>query len=314
MADSAPVLAGRAVPGAPVPHQGPAPRRRRRWSPTRYLWVLPGVGLATFVVGYPIVSNIGASFTEPTADGDQFVGLEHYRQIFGDPHLYESLWLTAQWTIGVTAMQFTLGFLAAVMADRSSRFIRVMRPILILPWALPGVVAAYTWVFLYKEDGLFNQILGLFGDHSRHAWLADSNTALLGVMVAAAWKGFPFYFLLLLAGLQSVPGETREAARIDGASGWQTLVYVVIPQMRATIVTSLALGIIATSNYFDGVYLMTGGGPSGSTETLPVWIYNVAFNQFDLPKASALSVVLLVVVALLLAVRGILGRATRRSR
>ncbi|HVQ91834.1 MAG TPA: sugar ABC transporter permease [Mycobacteriales bacterium] len=313
MAESAPVLAGRAVPAAPVPHPGPAPRRRRRRSPTRYLWVLPGVGLAMFVVGYPIVSNIGGSFTDQTADGNQFVGLAHYRQILGDSHLYESLWLTAQWTLGVTAMQFTIGFLGAVMADRSSRFIRVVRPILILPWALPGVVAAYTWVFLYKEDGLFNQLLGIFGDDSRHAWLADSNTALLGVMVAAAWKGFPFYFLLLLAGLQSVPGETKEAARIDGASGWQTLVFIVIPQMRATIVTSLALGIIATSNYFDGIYLMTGGGPSGSTETLPVWIYNVAFNQFDIPKASALSVILLIVVALLLTVRGAVGLITRRS-
>jgi ABC-type sugar transport system permease subunit len=278
-----------------------------------YLWVVPGVGLAAFVVGYPIVTNVGASFTDQSAVGSQYVGLAHYRQILGDPHLYESLWLTAQWTIGVTAMQFCLGFLGAVMADRASRFIRVLRPVLILPWALPGVVAAYTWVFLYKEDGLVNQILGLFGDHSRNAWLADSATALPAVMLAAAWKGFPFYFLLLLAGLQSVPGETREAARVDGASAFQTLMRIVVPQMKGTIATSLALGVIATSNYFDGVYLMTGGGPSGSTETLPVWIYNVAFNQFDIPKASALSVIILIVVVLLLVMRGIVSRLTRGS-
>jgi ABC-type sugar transport system permease subunit len=199
------------------------------------------------------------------------------------------------------------------MADRSGRFIRIARPVLILPWALPGVVVAFTWVFLYDEHGLVNGFLGLLGLDSTTAWLADSSTALPAVMVAAAWKGFPFYFLLLLAGLQSVPAETREAARIDGASAWQTLLHVVIPQMRAVITMSLALGAIATSNYLDGVYLMTGGGPSGSTEILPVWIYNVAFNQFDIPKGSALSVIILVVVALLLCLRGIVARTNRGS-
>src|SRR3954464_284467 len=90
---------------------GPRPKRRRNRRLTPYLWILPGCGLAAFVVGYPIVANIGASFTDPTADGSQWVGLAHYRQILGDPHLYESLWLTAVWTIGVTVMQFLLGFL-----------------------------------------------------------------------------------------------------------------------------------------------------------------------------------------------------------
>jgi multiple sugar transport system permease protein len=302
-----------AVTDAVTPPARHNPRRRGR-SLAPYLWILPGFGLAAFVVGYPIVTNIGSSFTDTSFGGSEFVGLEHYAEILGDPHLYQSLWLTTLWTAGVTAMQFAVGFLAAVMADRPSALIRLLRPILILPWALPGVVAAFIWVFIYDESGLFNQVLRLFGVDSTNAWLADSATALPAVMIAAAWKGFPFYFLMLLAGLQAVPVETREAAQIDGASGWKTLVYVVIPQMRAAIATSLALGVIATSNYFDGVYLMTGGGPAGSTETLPVWIYNVAFNQFDIPKASALSVIILVVVVLLMALRGIVSRATGGAR
>jgi multiple sugar transport system permease protein len=292
---------------------GPRPKRRSGGAFTPYLWVLPGCGLAAFVVGYPIIANIGASFTDQTADGSQWVGLAHYRQILSDPQLYQSLWLTAEWTIGVTVMQFVIGFLAAIMADRSSRFIRLVRPVLILPWALPGVVAAFTWVFLYDEHGLVNELLGLVGFHTTNAWLADSSTVLPAVMIAAVWKGFPFYFLLLLAGLQAVPADTREAAKIDGASVWQTLIHVVIPQMRAAIAMSLALGVIMTSNYFDGIYLMTGGGPSHSTETLPVWIYNVAFNEFDLPKGSALSVIILVIVILLLGLRGIVGRMNRGS-
>lgn len=287
---------------------------RGRARATPYLWILPGCLLAGFVVGYPIVTNIGASFTEQIGGGTVFVGLENYAAIVGDPQFLRSLWLTIVWTLGVTVMQFVLGFLAAVMADRSSRFIRALRPILILPWALPGVVAAYIWVFFYNERGLVNQLLGLIGVHTQTAWLANPVTVLGAVMVAAAWKGFPFYFLLMLAGLQSVPAETREAARIDGAGAAQALFYVVIPQMRAAIATSLALGLIATSNYFDGVYLMTGGGPSGSTEILPVWIYNTAFNQFNIPKASALAVIILVIVALFMALRWLLGRAGARKQ
>ena len=286
-------------------------RRARTAAP--YLWIFPGCALVGFVVGYPIITNIGASFTGQSATGTVFTGLQNYASIVADPHFYQSLWMTLVWTFGVTALQFVVGFLAAVMADRPSRFIRRIRTILILPWALPGVVAAFIWVFIYNDYGLVNQTLGLFGIHSTTAWLANPSTALIAVMIAAAWKGFPFYFLLLLAGLQAVPAETREAAKVDGATAWQTMIHIVMPQMRTVIATSLALGLIATSNYFDGVYLMTGGGPSGSTEILPVWVYNVAFNQFNIPKASALSVIILAIVVLLLTLRWAGARVRRNT-
>jgi len=144
--------------------------------------------------------------------------------------------------------------------------------------------------------------------------LANSRTALVAVIIAAAWKGFPFYFLLLLAGLQSVPVETREAARVDGASSAQTLFRVVLPQMRAIVTTSLVLGVIATSNYFDGVYLMTGGGPSGATLTLPVFLYDTAFSNFDFTRASALSVIILLIVLVPVVVRLIIGTRKRVHR
>lgn len=281
-----------------------------RWVP--YLWIFPGLAVAVFVVGLPIVNNIGASFTTRSGSVTSF-SMDNYGKTFADPQFYQSFWLTVVWTVVVTAMQFILGLVAAVMADRPSRYMLSLRPILILPWALPGVVAAYIWVFFYDDHGLVNQIIGLFGADSSTAWLANPSTALAAVMFAAAWKGFPFYFLLLLAGLQSVPPETREAAKIDGASAAQTIVLVVIPQMKAIIATSLILGIIQTSNYFDGIYLMTGGGPSSATETLPVWVYNVAFNQFDIPKASALSVIILVIVILLMFVRAAAERIATRQ-
>lgn len=276
-----------------------------------YAWLIPTFALLTFVVGYPIIRNVVASFTTESGGTSSFVGVDEYTSLLSDRAFYRSVVLTIYWTVGVTALQFALGSAAALAADRNTWFVRRARSIIVIPWVLPGVVVANIWVVFYGDHGLVNSALGALGFPTQQAWLANSSTALVAVIVAAAWKGFPFYFLLLLAGLQSVPLETREAARVDGASPAQTLVRVVLPQMRAIITTSLVLGVIATSNYFDGVYLMTGGGPSGATLTLPVFLYNTAFANFDFTRASALSVIILVIVLVPVVVRLIIG--TRRG-
>lgn len=290
-------------PRSEAPRRRPSPRRQA--SP--YFWLVPAYALLAFVVGYPVLKNISSSMTTVAGGSEQFVGLSQYRAVVSDPQFYDSVMTTIYWTIGVTALQFLLGAVAALAGDRSSWFARRVRPILIIPWVLPGVVAANIWVVFYNEKGLVNTILSVIGIHSDQAWLADSSTALPAVIIAAAWKGFPFYFLLLLAGLQSVPVETREAAKIDGASSFQTLISVVLPQMKTVILTSLVLGVIATSNYFDGVYLMTAGGPSNATLTLPVWVYNTAFSQFDIAKASALSVIIMLIVLIPVTIRLVVG-------
>lgn len=288
------------------------PRRsaKPKFSVRPYLWLIPAFAVLLFVVGYPIVRNIIASFTTVNAGETVFVGLDQYVALFRDPIFYQAVLLTVYWTVGVTALQFFLGAITALAADRSSWFVRRVRPVLIIPWVLPGVVVANIWVVFYNDHGLVNSILTAIGLPTQTAWLANSNTALIAVIIAAGWKGFPFYFLLLLAGLQSVPVETREAAKIDGAGSLQTLLRVVLPQMKAIVITSLVLGVIATSNYFDGIYLMTGGGPSGATQTLPIWVYNTAFSNFDLAKASALSVIILLIVLVPVIVR----LATQRQR
>lgn len=290
------------------------PRRARGQLPDvrPYLWLLPAFALLTFVVGYPIGQNVIASFTTVSGGTSTFVGLEQYRAVLSDPVFYRSVALTIYWTVGVTALQFGLGAAAALAADRNTWFVRRARSLLIIPWVLPGVVAANIWVVFYADNGLVNSLLSVIGLPTQQAWLASSDTAMPAIILAATWKGFPFYFLLLLAGLQSVPPETREAARVDGASSFQTLVSVVVPQMWPIIATSLVLGVIATSNYFDGVYLMTGGGPSGATLTLPVWLYNTAFANFDFARASALSVIILLIVLVPVVLRLVLG--TRRAK
>jgi multiple sugar transport system permease protein len=294
---------------APAP---PRPKRPVRAGLQPYVWLVPAFALLAFVVGVPIVQNVIASFTTASGGTDTFVGFDQYTALLADPVFYRAVVLTIVWTVGVTVLQFVLGAAAALVADRSTWFVRRARSILIIPWVLPGVVVANIWVVFYNDRGLVNAVLSAVGLPTQQAWLADGRTAMLAVIIAAAWKGFPFYFLLLLAGLQSVPVETRESAKIDGAGPVQTLVRVVVPQMRAIIITSLVLGVIATSNYFDGIYLMTAGGPSGATLTLPVWVYNTAFADFDFARASALSVVILLLVLVPVVVRLLI--ASRRVR
>lgn len=291
-----------------------APRRpaKPRSSVQPYVWLIPAYALLAFVVGYPILQNIFASFTTASGGVSTFVGFDQYAALLKDPVFYQSILLTVYWTVGVTALQFLLGAIAALAADRNTFFIRRIRTVLIIPWVLPGVVVANIWVIFYNDNGLINTVLTAVGLPTQQAWLADSSTAMIAVIVAAAWKGFPFYFLLLLAGLQSVPEETREAAKIDGAGSFQTLIRVVLPQMRAIVTTSLVLGVIATSNYFDGIYLMTGGGPNSATLTLPIFVYNTAFSNFDFAKASALSVIILLIVLVPVIVRLVAGRKRAR--
>jgi multiple sugar transport system permease protein len=285
----------------------PPEKKQSSFKVQPYAWLIPAFALLTFVVGYPIIKNVIASFTTESDGTSAFVGVHEYTALLSDPAFYHSVVLTIYWTVGVTALQFALGSIAALAADRNTWFVRRARSIIVVPWVLPGVVVANIWVVFYDDHGLVNSALTAIGLPTQQAWLANGKTALIAIIVAAAWKGFPFYFLLLLAGLQSVPFETREAARVDGASSAQTLVRVVLPQMRAIITTSLVLGVIATSNYFDGVYLMTGGGPSGATTTLPVFLYNTAFANFDFTKASALSVIILLIVLVPVVVRLIIG-------
>jgi len=152
--------------------------------------------------------------------------------------------------------------------------------------------------------------LGL-GSFTR-AWIANPDTAMGAAILLGVWKGFPFYMIILLAGLQNIPVELTEAARIDGANPWQVFRHITFPLLIPISSISILLGVIATSNYFDGIYLLTGGGPARATQTLPIYIYNVAFSVFDLPKASAASVVLLILVVIFASVYLFITQATRR--
>ena len=261
-------------------------------------WIGPSYLVFLAIMAFPAIWNVAISFFSVSYGSDRFVGWSNYARIFESRQFYSSLWLTIYWTASVFVGQFLLGLLLALFFNRQLWVGRFLKPLMIIPWAVPGIVAATAWSFMYSQNGLIDQILKpVFG--VAPAWLASPTLAMPAVIVAGIWKGAPFYFLMILAGLQSIPRELVEAAQVDGANRFRVLVSVEMPYIANVLAVTSVLGLIWTANYFDGIYLMTQGGPINATLTLPIWIYNAAFTDFNLSEASALSVILLVIVLVL---------------
>lgn len=288
-----------------VPISG-SKRMRAFGALTPYLLLAPAFLVMAAVIVYPIVSNIQASFmgeatlSRPAA----FTGLDNYRKILADPVFFPALRRTLIWAFGVTLMQFGCGLGMALLLNRSFPGRPVIRALAIIPWITPGIVVAVVWRFLYAgQFGLINQVLrALELDGLTRAWLTNLSTALPAVMIVGAWKGFGFYMLMLLAGLQSIPVEIIEAARLDGANRFQLFKDITAPLLRPVTLMSLVLGLIWTTNYFEAIYVLTAGGPARATETLPIYIFNTAFSFYRLNEAVAAAIILLLIVLTMVSV------------
>ena len=207
------------------------------------------------------------TFTRPSV----FIGLANYLEVLNDPIFPTAVKNTFIWTIGVTFGQVILGAYFALLTHRRFPGRWLVRVLVILPWVLPGIVGAITWRFMYHQElGLINNVLRSVGlGHLAQSWLGNAQTAMLAAIIVGIWKGFGFYALMFLAGLQTIPTQLYEAAKIDGANGRQQLFKITLPLLRPVAVTSTVLGLIWTSNYFDAIFILTGGGPARATETLP---------------------------------------------
>jgi multiple sugar transport system permease protein len=280
-------------------------RRKIRENVLAYLFLAPTILAVTLVLFYPIISMVITSFySRPTLSRPStFIGIENYLEVINDPIFPQALRNTVFWTFGVTLGQVLLGFYFALILHRRFPGRWLARMLVVLPWVLPGIVVAITWRFMYSQDfGLINLVLRGIGLESlAQSWLGNQQTAMPAVILVGIWKGFGFYALMFLAGLQTIPTELYEAARIDGAGERQQLRHITIPLLRPVAITSTVLGLIWTSNYFDAIFVLTGGGPARATETLPMFIYNTAFSYYRTEEAMAGSNILMVIVLLLLA-------------
>jgi multiple sugar transport system permease protein len=222
----------------------------------------------------------------------RFIGLDNYVAVAHDAVAWSSLGRTLIW-IGLTVpLQLLLGLATALLLNQRFWWRGVARSLILIPWALPSVVIALMWSWMYQPQvGLFNDLLLRIGLVSEAVpWLAQPGTALYAIILALVWQGFPFFAIMVLAGLQAIPAALYEAAAIDGATPWQQFVEVTLPGLKGVLVTAVMLRLIWVANSIDVIVVMTGGGPGYATHTLPLYAFKRTYGSMDFGYGTALAV------------------------
>ena len=257
---------------------------------------LPTIVLSAAVFGVPLLLSLIMSFVawsidQPVSEA-QFVGLRNYRDLFADRVFVASLWLTLGYTSATVSLEILIGLAIALLLNLDLPFIRIFRTALIVPMMVTPIVAALCWKLLLDPTyGLVDYLIG-----SPVIWLGDPTLALITVGGVNVWQNAPFVALLVLAGLQSVPKEVMEAARIDGATKMALFRHITLPLLSPYLLVAMLLRIIFEFRAFDNVYVMTAGGPGNATLVLSIFVYNTSFFSFDLTLASAASWIMLLIV------------------
>ncbi|MET8765317.1 sugar ABC transporter permease [Lentzea sp. NPDC004782] len=233
---------------------------------------------------YPLYTNVNLSVRGYTVrtfvhGGAPFVGFENYAAVLTDPTFQKAVVNTVLFTAVSLIFQYTIGFALAVFFARDFPLSATLRALFLVPWLLPLIVSASTWAWLLNsESGLVNALLG-----AKIHWLTSPEWSLVSVTIANIWIGVPFNLVVLYSGLRTIPSEVYEASSLDGASGWQTFRHVTFPMLRPVSAITLLLGLVYTLKVFDLIWIMTRGGPSGSSTTLATWSYELGFGSM-LPR------------------------------
>ncbi len=276
-------------------------RQDRRFG---WLMTAPGLVALMLVVTGPLLVTIvtsGFEYTLVHPGYHTFVGIENYRSAFAENYFGEAIWVTVKFVVSVVLLEFLIGFTVALMLNAVTRFKNVYYPILLMPLLINPVVVAQIWrMFLHPELGIVNYLIGLVGV-AKVNWLGDADIAFWTVVLVDIWHQVSFMIILLLAGLSALPKEPYEAARMDGASTLQSFIHITLPLMRPVIMVTLLIRLIFAIKTFDLIFIMTRGGPGTATDLISYFIYRSAFFGLDIGQASAISVLLLVVVLALTA-------------
>ena len=267
---------------------------------TPYLFLAPAGIVLIFALLYPIGYLTVASFFDwrmgtPFADA-VFNGFGNYAWILNDPAFHESFMVTITFAFSVVILEMIIGVGLALMLERPILGMSVFRTIFILPMMIAPIVVGLVWRYMYNPQfGIFNKTLKKWG-FEPIPWLSSPDWALPSVIIADIWQWTPFIFILSLAALQSLPRSALEAARIDGASEWQQIVYIKLPLMMPVLVVAALLRMIDAFKVLEVIFIMTNGGPGLSTEIMSLQIYKTAFVSWELGRAAALSNLLLAIV------------------
>ena len=280
--------------------------KKESTSQLAFQLILPSLLCLLAVNIYPPLHGLWLSFqAQGIFDKSyHFVGLDNYRLILQDLVFWVALRNTMVFTIGTVAGSYLVGLIMAILLNQKMRGRGVFRALILLPWVMPTVVIAYTWSWMFHDlFGIINVTLHQLGLIQKPIlWLADQRMVMGSLVAVNVWKAYPYMMVVLLAGLQSIPKDVYEAAAIDGASGWKQFTAITYPLFRPLTQVCTLYMFIWTFNYFDLVYLMTGGGPGYASHVLATYSYEKAFGASDYGLATSSSVIMLIMLAVMMAV------------
>ncbi|WP_439657015.1 carbohydrate ABC transporter permease [Lentzea sp. HUAS TT2] len=266
--------------------------RTRTWAP--YALIAPTLVLMAVFLVYPIASVGWFSLrqhtvTQPWKNG--FIGFENFRRmLFEDQLFWQSLAFSAKWVVVEVGLQLVLGLVLALIVNETFVGRAIARALVFSPWAVSGVLTTGIWILLYNPStGIFQQLAQWgIGDPGTSV-LGDPATVFPATVITELWRGVPFFAILLLADLQSIPNDLYEAASVDGAGRWRQFVSITLPHLRDAIVLSTLLRAVWEFNNVDLIYTLTGGGPANQTTTLPLYVARKAVDSHDFGYGSALT-------------------------
>jgi multiple sugar transport system permease protein len=264
-------------------------------SNTGLLFALPALIVLFMLIAYPVTYTGWLSVTN---DQGQYTGLQNFADVLRPRVTTQALWNTLFWVSGSIFFQVVLGVATAILLNQNFAGRALVRSITLIPWVIPGIVAATTWAWMFHtEFGIINYMLTSTGViEESMGWLTRGNTVMPAMIAINVWKLFPFVAIMVLAGLQSIPPELYEAARIDGANYWHEVRHVMLPQVRPVITAVTLLLVIWALNAITIIYAITKGGPANRTLITPIQIFRLAFENVEFNQAAALSVMFFGVV------------------
>jgi len=303
-----------AVRAPATPRRPPMSGLLRREARLAYAILAPTLVVIVGLVAYPFLAAIYLSLqNKMVGSPGRFIGLENYAELFRDEVFLRTIYNTIVYTAVAVGLKFVLGLTMALILDQERRFNNFFRTLLFVPWAVPVVIVALNWRWIYDDlSGFLNNFLITFHiTKDIISWLSDPSLAMGCVIAVVVWSGTPFYSMTFLAGLQAIPRELYEAAEIDGASVVQQFFHVTVPRLRTVFLTTVMLSTIWTATNLQYVLILTRGGPASRTEIFPHLAYMTALGARRLGMGAAVTLVFfpLLVVLIVLLTRRMLRQA-----
>jgi len=266
-----------------------------------YTMILPALLLLVIIGIVPIIITVSYSFqykvlTDPL--NTHFVGLENYVSLLSSKQFWEALWNTVVFAALSMGIELVVGFTGALLMNSAKKFVGVIRTAVLIPWAIPGIIIAYMFSFMFNDQlGVVNQLLQIMHFINYPvSWLTNGPAAMLAVVLADTWKQFPYISLMIFAGLQTIPKDVYEAAQIDGAGRAATFWRITLPNLKQILLIVLLFRTMGAIRIFDIIFGITGGGPANATATLLFQAYKYLFGDMNFGLGSALSTIIMILI------------------